>query len=161
MKILSTILLFSITGLLFSQSKKDLKDAGIISRTEKTSKVEKKTTITFVESVEKYDDNGNKMEVIEYKSDGDIKVYTQFEYNDKGKLVKETEIDPLSKKTKSTVEYSYSDDDKLIKEGYYNKKNELVKTVEYTYDGKIKTEKKVTNAAGKVIETKTYSYEKK
>lgn len=161
MKILATIVFFCFTGILFSQSKKDLKDAGVISRTEKTSKVEKKSTITFVESTEKYDESGNKVEVIEYKSDGDVKVHDQFEYNEKGKLVKEIHLDPLTKKAKETIAYSYGEDDKVVKEVYYNKKGEVSKTVDYTYSNKLKTEKKITNAAGKVIETKTYTYEKK
>jgi hypothetical protein len=55
MKLLATILLFILTNVLFSQSKKDLKDGGIIARTEKTSKLEKKVLVTFVESEEKYD----------------------------------------------------------------------------------------------------------
>ena len=161
MKILTTFLLFSIPALLLAQSKKDLKDAGAISRTEKTSKIEKKSTINYVESTEKYDNNGNKIEVIEYKSDGDIKVFDQFEYNDKGKLIKELHIDPISKNPKETIVFTYGEDDKLIKEVYYNKKNEVYKTVEYTYESKLKTEKKITNSTGKVIETKTYTYEKK
>lgn len=161
MKILLTLVLFCSTHFLFSQSKKDLKDAGVISRTEKTSKIEKKATINYTESIEKYDGNGNKTEVIEYKSDGDVKLLEQFEYNDKGKLSKEIHLDPLSKKAKETIEYTYGEDDKIIKEVYYNKKGEVSKTIDYTYSNKLKTEKKITNAAGKVIETKTYTYEKK
>lgn len=161
MRTIFIIFLITCSAGLWAQSKKDLKDAGVISRTENTSKLEKKAMVNFVESTEKYDANGNKIEAIEYKSDGDIKSYEQFEYNDKGKLMKEMHIDPLSKKPKETVEYTYGDEDKLVKEVYYNKKNELVKTVEYKYDGKLKTEKKTTNSSGKVTETKTYTYEKK
>jgi hypothetical protein len=161
MKALFIVILFAFTSAVWAQSKKDLKDAGVVSRTENTSKLEKKSMVNYIESTEKYDANGNKIEVIEYKSDGDIKNYDRFEYNDKGKLVKEIHIDPLSKKPKETIEYTYGEDDKLMKEIYYNKKNEVYKTVEYTYDNKLKTEKKITNNSGKVIETKTYIYEKK
>lgn len=161
MKLLATILFLSFTTFISAQSKKELKDAGVISRTENTSKLEKKALINYKESVEKYDENGNKIETIEYKSDGDIKNYDQFEYNDKGKLSKETHLDPLSKKPKETIEYTYNEDEKLIKEVYYNKKNEINKTVEYTYENKLKVEKKTTNGSGKVIETKKYTYEKK
>jgi hypothetical protein len=157
---ISAILLFLLFPVcLMAQSKKELKDAGIISRTEKTTKVEKRTTVNYTESVEKYDNNGNKIELIEYKSDGDIKTYNQFEYNEKGKLVKEFRIDAISKKPKETIEYQYNEEDKLVKELYYNKKNELTKTNEYTYVNKLKTEKKTTNANGKIVETKTYTYE--
>lgn len=145
--------------LLSAQSKKDLKDAGIKSRIEMTSKLEKKSMVTYKESSEKYDDNGNKLEVIEYNSKGDIKTFTQFEYNEKGKVSKEMKIDPISKKPSRTIEYTY-DNDKLVKEIVYNKKSEVSETSLYSYDGKLKTEKKTTNATGKVIETKTYTYEK-
>jgi hypothetical protein len=161
MKLLATILLFILTNVLFSQSKKDLKDGGIIARTEKTSKLEKKVLVTFVESEEKYDENGNKIELIEYKSNGDIKTFDQFSYNEKGRLSKETHLDPLTKKAKETVEYFYNDDDKVVKETYYNKKGELHKTVDYTYENKLKIEKKITNSSGKTIETKSYTYQKK
>jgi len=153
-----TIFLFS--GFINAQSKKELKEAGVIYRIETTRKLEKKVMITYNESSEKYDENGNKTEVIEYNSKGDIKTFFQYEYNDKGKVNKEYKIDPISKKTSKTVEYIYEDDN-LIKELVYNKKMELVETVVYSYDGKLKLEKKTTNAAGKVIETKTYTYEKK
>jgi len=161
MKLLAAFFFLSVSTLLTAQSKKELKDAGVASRIENTSKLEKKSIVNFIESTEKYDANGNKTEAIEYKSDGDIKNYDQFEYNDKGKLVKETHIDPLSKKPKETIEYTYGEDDKLIKEVYYNKKNELTKTVDYKYENKLKIEKKTTNSSGKVIETKTYTYQKK
>jgi hypothetical protein len=143
-----------------AQSKKDLKDAGVKMRVEMTSKLEKKTMVNYKESVEKYDENGNKIEVIEYNSKGDIKNYLQYEYNEKGKVVKEMKIDALNKKPIKTIEFTY-EDDKLTKEILYNKKNEVAETSVYTYDGKLKIEKKTTNGSGKVIETKTYTYEKK
>lgn len=161
MKLLATALLLSISTYISAQSKKELKDAGVVSRTENTSKLEKKVMINYVESIEKYDDNGNKIELVESKSNGDIKTFDQFEYNDKGKLIKEYHIDPVSKKPKETVEYIYNEEDKLIKEIYFNKKNEINKTVDYTYENKLKTQKKISNGSGKVIETKTYTYEKK
>lgn len=161
MKALSILILLVCTTGVWAQSKKDIKDAGVVSRTEKTSKLEKKSMVNYTESIEKYDANGNKIEAIEYKSDGDIKNYDQFEYNDKGKVIKEMHIDPISKKPKETIEYFYGEEDKLVKEIYYNKKNEVSKTVEYQYENKLKTEKKITNSSGKVIETKTYTYEKK
>jgi len=161
MKLFAIILAFIAPFTIVAQSKKDIKDAGVISRTEKTCKTEKGATVTFTESVERYDENGNKVEVIEYKSNGDIKVYSQFVYNDKGKLVKEMAIDPISKNPIVTIEYTYDEKDKLIKELHYNKKKELKKTVTYTYDNTLKTEKKVVDDKGKTIETKTYTYEKK
>jgi hypothetical protein len=161
MKLLATIFFISFSTFCFSQSKKELKDAGVISRTENTSKLVKKSMVNYVESTEKYDENGNRIEVIEYKTDGDIKNFDRFEYNEKGKLSKEFHLDPLSKKAKETIEYFYNEDDKTIKEVYYNKKNELSKTVEYVYENKLKTEKKTTNGSGKVIELKKYTYEKK
>lgn len=161
MKLLATIFFISLSPLVFSQSKKEIKEAGVIARTENTSKLVKKSMVNYVESTEKYDENGNRIEVIEYKSDGDIKNFDRYEYNEKGKLVKEIHIDPLSKKPKETIEYFYNEDDKIITELYYNKKNELSKTVEYVYENKLKTEKKTTNEKGKIIETKKYTYEKK
>jgi hypothetical protein len=161
MKLFATIFFISLSPLAFSQSKKEIKEAGVIARTENTSKLVKKSMVNYVESTEKYDENGNRIEVIEYKSDGDIKNFDQYEYNEKGKLVKEFHIDPLSKKPKETIEYFYNEDEKIIKELYYNKKNELNKTVEYVYENKLKTEKKTTNEKGKIIETKKYTYEKK
>lgn len=160
MKILAIFLLLSIPVVVLAQSKKVLKNAGVVSRTEKTNKVDKKGTINYLESTEKYDSNGNRIEVIEYKSDGNIKKYNKFEYNDKGKLIYEQHIDPITKKPKETIEFTYSEVDGLIKEVYYNNKLQLSKTVVYTYENQLKTEKKVTNSAGKVIETKTYTYEK-
>lgn len=159
-KIILLVVLNLLSAVIFAQSKKEIKDAGVISRTETTSKLEKKSMITFKESMEKYDENGNKTEVIEYNSKGDIKSFVQYEYNEKGKVTKESKIDPISKKPSKTIEYLY-EDDKLTKELLYNKKNELIETTQYTYEGRLKKEKKTTNASGKLIETKVYTYEKK
>lgn len=158
MKSLAFILFVSTSVLLTAQSKKEIKEAGIISRTENTVKTEKGRTKTYKESFEKYDNNGNKVELIEYKSNGDINNHTQFEYNGKGKVIKEKEINPLSKLPKSIVEYTYTENDRLFKELHYDSKNVLKKTIEYIYEGGLKKEKKVTNADGKVIENKTYTY---
>lgn len=161
MKTLATLLLCSIPVIMMAQSKKELKDAGVISRTETTSKTEKGSTSTFKESFEKYDGNGNRIEVIEYKSNGDILNFQQFEYNANGKVTKEKKINPLNSQPKITIEYIYGADDKLIKELHYDSKNVVTKTVEITYENGLKKEKKITNNLGKVIEAKTYVYEKK
>ncbi len=161
MKLLATLLIFFLPSLLFSQSKKELKDAGVISRVENTSKSEKGKTTNYKESFERYDDNGNKIEAIEYKSNGDIINYTQFEYNDKGKVIKEKRLNPVNSQPKATINYEYSEDGKLIKELHYDKNNELKKTSEYLYENGLKAIKKTTDSKGKVIETKTYTYEKK
>ena len=130
------------------------------NRTEKTIKIDKKVTINYLESTEKYDKNGNRIELIEYKSDGDIKRFNKFEYNDNGKVIYEQHIDPITKKPKETIEFTYSEGDGLIKEVHYNNKLQLTQTVVYTYENHLKTEKKTTNSTGKVIESKTYTYEK-
>lgn len=160
--IFSFIVVLSINMIhVYAQSKKDLKDAGVASRTETTVVTKKGTTVQYVESVEKYDENGNKLEVIEYSSNGDISQYVQYTYNDKGKVIKEVKLNPASKQPNSTIESIYSEDGKLITENYYDKTNQLKKTVDYAYDGNLKISKTTKNASGKIVETKTYTYEKK
>lgn len=161
MKIFITLFFVAASAAIFAQSKKDIKDAGVISRTETTVKSEKGSSVSFVESVEKYDDNGNKTEVIEYKSNGDILAYTQYSYNEKGRLIKEVRLNPVNKQPKTTIEFQYSDDGKLQKEIHYDSRNQLKKTSEFKYDGNLKISKTTTNASGKIVETKTYSYVKK
>lgn len=141
-----------------AQSKKELKEQGIRERREETRKTSKGVTVTYLESVEKYDANGNTIEKTEYDEKGDVQSIRQYTYNDKGKLEKEISLDPLSRNPRHSVTYTYSEDDRLIKEMEYNKKGELERTVEYTYENNLKREKKVTDAKGKVTEVKTYTY---
>lgn len=161
MRLILTIILSACFSIGYSQSKKDIKEAGVISRTENTVKSEKGSSQSFVESVEKYDENGNKTEVIEYKSNGDIVSQIQYSYNDKGRVSKEVRINPVNKQPKISIEFQYTEDGKLIKEIHYDNKNQLKKSIEFKYEGNLKTSKTTTNASGKIIETKTYTYEKK
>jgi|GEM_PF-1484462 len=154
--ILALVLLFS-SPLLWSQSKKDLKEAGITGRQEETKKA---GGTSFMESSEKYDPNGNTTEKIEYDDKGDILLHEKYEYNEKGKMVKEIHVDPISKKERKTIEYLYNGNDRLTGEIHRDRKGEIVKMVEYNYDGNLKKEKKVTDAKGRLLETKTYTYQK-
>lgn len=161
MKLSLAVLFILSSSFIFAQSKKDIKEAGVVSRTETTVKSEKGGSLSYIESVEKYDDNGNKTEVIEYKSNGDISTYTQYSYNENGRLFKEVRINPVNKQPKITIEFQYAEDGKLEKEIHYDSKNQLKKTSEFKYDGNLKISKTTTNASGKIIETKTFTYVKK
>jgi len=142
---------------MYAQSKKELKELGITGRKEETRKSGQPA---YAESSETYDANGNTIEKIEYDSKGDITFYEKYEYNEKGKLQKELQIDPVSKKPKKTIEYIYENGE-VQKEIHRDKKDAVIKTVEYRYEGVLKMEKKIMDAKGNLTETKTYTYTKK
>lgn len=153
------IIFFSISIGSFSQSKKEIKEAGIKSKTEKTQITEKGKSVTFTESIEKYDADGNVIELIEYEENGDTKKHIVYSYNEKGKLIKESKINPITKKEKSYIEYVYGEKNKLVKQTEY-RNNKLYTTTEYSYEGEFKTLKRVFNSKNKLIESKIYTYEK-
>lgn len=61
-----------------------------------------------LDHVTKYDSNGNKSEEIEYTKVGDQKSRTTYEYNDKGKCVRQQDFDEFNKLEKTT-EYQYNE----------------------------------------------------
>lgn len=173
----------------FGQSKKLIRTYSIESKTETTVKYDNgEETKRYVSETEKYNEDGERIEFVDYNSKGEIKSQEHFVYV-KGRLVEEIKDKRIAKgagKTsfeKST--YQYVKDKVVMKETFdadgnlkkrttysYNKFGDLElelkmdsdgqvkKQIQYEYDNRgLKIKKTITNAAGVVLEEKHYKYE--
>lgn len=111
-----------------SQSKKEIKDLGIIS-IKTVSHINEKSS--YIEKIEKYDAEGNLIEEIKYYPDKSIKSHVCWTYNKNNN--KFTEI-------------------------HYDKNDKIIKKTEYQYNEGLRTSKKEYDEKGKLTEWKTYEY---
>lgn len=142
-----------------SQSRKDLREAGIRSRIETVEENKKGIRLSYTESIEYYDENGNLIEVKEWDEKGDTRRHETFQYSEGNKLIRKAEINAVTEKEKNIILYTYDNKDRLIKEEYQNAKGVKDEIIEFEYDGKFKT-KKTKIKKGNVVEIKYYQYNK-
>jgi hypothetical protein len=120
------VLAFSVST--FAQKKKNVQSHKIKSTTVYNSDFEDNDGKQVKESYERFDENGNTVEEIEYDKKGIEKKHILYEYDEEGNKTKETYLKPGGAKEK-TIEYKYQDGLKTER------------TV-YLANGKIKTKKK-------------------
>ncbi|MBE2247260.1 MAG: hypothetical protein IAE67_08380 [Candidatus Competibacteraceae bacterium] len=143
-----------------AQNKKDIREAGIRSRTELIEVNKKGITFSYTESIEIYDENGNITEKKEFDEKGDIRLHETYQYSEGNKLIKKSKISPVTGNEQKSVVFAYDTQGNLIKEEHYDGKGVINKTIDYVYDGKFKMKKTVTNNKGKIKEIKHYQYNK-
>ncbi len=132
MKTLYLVAILLLTTLCLSaQSKKKVRELDIQTKTTwKVDYVDGKE-VKNKEKEEKFTTSGKIAEYIEYDADGS---------------------------TKSHIKYDYSSEGKLVKEQIIGKNGAVEETYEYSYLGKLKTEKRKLNAKGKLVSKKIYEY---
>lgn len=155
--IILTIVLALCCIILFSQSRKTIKEKGIKTKTEWQYSYKYGKETKYKEAVEKYDAEGNKTEEKIFDEFGKVISHKKFEYNDKHDLIKET-ICNSAGKTDKTINYTYSDTEE--KEMHYNALGKLEKTVIYKISDDLRVEKKVLDAANNLKSKKIYEYVK-
>ena len=126
------LILAGIPLLGYSQGRKTIKTLGITSQTVKEYFVEEGIKDPVVESIEKYDTNGNVIELQEFNSEGQIKNWKKFKYDADENKIEETSIDAKGKVEERTA-WIYKDG--LLREKqYYDSRDRLTKRKEYIYE---------------------------
>lgn len=121
-----------ISGNLYSQSRKEIRDLDIVSVTEVELDYE--------------DSNGKET----------LKFITL--YDVRGNIIKEMDYDKSGKLTK-IITYEYDEDDNKIKEIHYKPNNKVLKTNKYSHKRGLLTERKEYDENNKLISRNTYKYE--
>ena len=117
---------------MLGQDKETIRERKIASRTVHEYFLDEGMDEPLVESIERYDEKGNLLEVKEFNSRGDVKLWEIYSYNEAGDVV-ETQIYNTRGKLESREVNIYSDGLRVKKE-YYNNKNKLVKRKVYEYE---------------------------
>lgn len=126
MKHISAIILFlAVTAPLLAQtpSKRESKKNLVV----KEWNTDARTSTRWLDHVVKYDENGYKLEEIEYAQYGQ-KWRSTFEYGENGKIAME-------------VEYDEKDRPKVIRKYEYNSENRKVRQFNYSPNGKLQSTK--------------------
>jgi len=128
-KVLFLIWILSGCFIINAQSGKEIKAMQIITK-ETWSHTDSKSK--FLETIEKFDKEGNLIEEIEYNSYRSIKKHTKWTYNANNDKLTETELD---------------------------EKGRVISKTEYKYEGRLRTSRKKYNEKGKLISWKIYKFE--
>ncbi len=126
------VVLLPFMGMVSGQSKKTIREKGITSRTVYEYFVENGNEDPLVESIEKFDEEGELTEVKEMNRRGEVRKWEKYVYNEDGKLVEEIKLD-VKGKVSQTLKYIYADGLRIEKQ-YYNEKGWLVKRKAYVYE---------------------------
>lgn len=121
-----------ISAPLMGQGAKTIREKKIVSRTVHEYFLDEGMDEPVVESVENYDINGNLLEIKEFNSRGDIKLWEKYSYDEDGNRV-ETQFFNARGKLESKEISVYSDGLRVEKQ-YYNHKEKLVKRKVYEYE---------------------------
>lgn len=160
MKKLALMVLFLMLIVpVIAQGRKDVKEAGIKKVTEYKYEYKSGKEVKTVDAVKTYDANGNETEVIEYDDLGKITKHEKMTYNADNDKASETDYDPAGK-VKKVVKYTYDDQKRRATESEYDAAGKLKKVSKYSYFGKFKTEKQTFDANNKLIQKKTFIYDK-
>ncbi|MEN8229595.1 MAG: hypothetical protein ABFS38_15650 [Bacteroidota bacterium] len=125
------VLLF-VAGVAFGQSKKSIREKGIVSITVDEYFIEEGMDEPVVESIENFNEQGELVEIREFDKRGDLEKWEKYVYNEDGELVEAIFLD---------------------------EKGRITETEKNIYDGKLRIEKQYYNNKGNLYKKKVYKYE--
>jgi hypothetical protein len=160
MKKILIIALVILPILGFSQSKKDIKANKIKSTTVEKTEQKDGVTVTYKETYEEYDKNGNTIVKIEYNKAGEIKTKENLKYDGFGNVIEKSEFDKKSGKTEKTT-YKYDANGEKTEEIAYASDGTIKSKQVFVKDSKgMKKEAKEYNSKGELRWSKKYTYAK-
>jgi hypothetical protein len=155
---LTIALITALSIQIFAQSKKDLKKYNIKSVSELTTRTTDSGEISYKDCYQRFDNNGNTIEEINYRKDGTIKERNIRKFDSSNNLLSEEEQDATGKLKKKQV-YQYNMEGDRIGETEYDEFNKLSKKTVILYNNKgFKMEKQIYDGNLKLITIKKYEY---
>ena len=130
--LLIVVVLFSFAAGADAQSKKILKEKGIVTKTVEEYFIEEGIDEPVVESIERFNEEGECVELKELNKRGEIKRWEQYVYDEEGKLVEEKFLDDKGKVVR-TEKSIYRDGLKAEKH-YLDQRGRLYKKKVYVYE---------------------------
>lgn len=132
-KILALLALtIMVAGTVFAQGTKTVKAKKITSKTVNEYFIEDGEDDPVVESIERYDEEGEMVELKEMNRKGEVKRWEKYVYDDEGNLVEEQFLDVKGRITES--EKNIYKDGLRIEKQYFNSRNMMYKKKVYVYE---------------------------
>ena len=132
-KMLAVMVMFLlVSGTAMGQGKKTIREKKITSITVNEYFIEEGMDEPVVESIEKFNEEGDLVEIQVFNKKGEYKRWEKYVYNDDGELVEEIFLDEKGRITET--EKNIYDGDLRVEKQYYNKRGDLYKKKVYTYE---------------------------
>jgi hypothetical protein len=138
MKVVTRVLLL-LTGVflmaagpLWGQSTEIIKEKKIATKTVQEYFIDKGLDEPVIESIEKFNERGDLIEIQEFNSKGEVKLWEKYTYDQEGRVLEEVFLDSRGR-IEHTEKSIYSDGLKIEKQ-YFNNKNKLYKRKVYEYE---------------------------
>ena len=125
-------ILMMVAGTVSAQGTKTVKAKKITSKTVNEYFLEDGEDKPVVESIERYDQEGEMVELKEMNRKGEIKRWEKYVYDEEGNMVEEQFLDVKGRVTSS--EKNIYKDGLRIEKQYYNIKNQMYKKKVYVYE---------------------------
>jgi len=121
-----------LTGTLAAQGTKTIKEKQISTLTVYEHFLEDGDKEPVVEAIERFNENGELVEVKEMNRKGDVRKWEKYAYNEDGELVDLQILDAKGRVT--SREKSIYKDGLRIEKQYFNNKDQMYKTKVYKYE---------------------------
>ncbi len=131
----SVLLIFGlllVSSQAFSQGKNTLKEKKVESSTVYEYFLEEGIKDPVIETIEKYDAEGNLIELKEFNSEGEIKNWQRYKYDTSGNKVEEITL-TIRGTQEERVTWIYKND-LLVEKQYFDHRDRMVKRKEYKYE---------------------------
>ena len=125
-------LIVVLTGSLYGQDRKDIRDKGIKSITINEYFIEEGLDEPLVESIEKYNEEGEVIELQEFNKRGDITKWEKYIYDEDRNVIEAIFLDAKGKVTR-TEKFVFEDGFRVEKH-YFNARDKLYKKKVYVYE---------------------------
>ncbi len=126
------ILLLAGSTFLSGQSKKTIREKQITSITVQEYFLEKGIDEPLVESVEKYNEEGELIELQEFDKRGEVKKWEKYVYDPEGRLVEQQFLDEKGRIVRT--EKNIYRDDLRVEKHFFDEKGRLYKKKAYLYE---------------------------
>ncbi len=121
-----------MAGTLVAQGTKTIKAKQISSKTVYEHFIEDGDDDPVVESIERYDEAGELVEVKEMNRKGDVRKWEKYLYNEDGKVVEEQFLDARGRVTR--IEKNIYKDGLRVEKQYFNSRDQMYKNKVYKYE---------------------------
>lgn len=126
------IILLFVSGALMGQGKKTIREKEIVQQTVHEYFLEEGMDEPVVETIERYNEEGDVIEIKEFNKYGEVQVWEKYGYDDDGNLVEEIFLDEKGKVTRT--EKSTYEDGLRVEKLFYDERGRLFKKKKYLYE---------------------------
>ena len=127
-------MMLGIGAALYGQDRKDIRDKGIVSITVEEYFIEEGLDKPLVESIEKYNEDGEVIEIQEFNKRGELTRWEKYAYDEDRNLIEEVFLDEKGKVTRT--EKSVFEEGFRVEKQFFNERDKLYKKKVYVYEYK-------------------------